>query len=183
MNYGKTRESSIRAGCRSMPEICISMPAKMDANSSSNAMNEPFEAMGPVVEYEVSLRYSDMDTFGHVNNARYFTFLEEARIAWFESCVPETWDFRKHGVLVVRNEMDYIKPVNPGDRLVIRLGASKMGNSSIGIVYAGFVWPKGAKEHAALAFRAATTLVSWDTMAGKVTRVHEAWRKAILGDT
>ena len=39
-------------------------------------MESAFEAMGPVVDYEVGLRYSDMDTFGHVNNARYFTFLE-----------------------------------------------------------------------------------------------------------
>ncbi len=144
-------------------------------------MENAFEAMGPVVDYEVGLRYSDMDTFGHVNNARYFTFLEEARIAWFEACVPEKWDFEKHGVLVVRNEMDYIKPVNPGDRLVIRLGASGMGNSSINIKYEGFVFPQGEEEKAALAFRAATTLVSWDTLAGKVTRVHDDWRMAITG--
>lgn len=145
-------------------------------------MDQPFDAMGPVVDYEVSLRYSDMDTFGHVNNARYFTFLEEARIAWFESCVPETWDFKKHGVLVVRNEMDYLKPVNPGDRLIVRLGASGMGNSSIQIRYEGFVLSQGAEDRASLAFRAATTLVSWDTPKGKVTRVHDAWRKAIMGE-
>lgn len=153
----------------------------MSSDLPIHPMENAFEAMGPVVDYEVGLRYSDMDTFGHVNNARYFTFLEEARIAWFEACVPEKWDFEKHGVLVVRNEMDYIKPVNPGDRLVIRLGASGMGNSSINIKYEGFVFPQGDEEKATLAFRAATTLVSWDTLAGKVTRVHDDWRMAITG--
>lgn len=144
-------------------------------------MEAPFEALGPTVDYEVPLRYSDMDLFGHVNNARYFTFLEEARIAWFETCVPEKWDFQKHGVLVARNEMDYLKPVVPGDRLIIRLGASGLGNSSIHIKYEGYVLKGGRKEAAQVAFRAATTLVSWDTIRGKVARVHDDWRKAIEG--
>jgi len=144
-------------------------------------MDVPFEAMGPTVDYEVPLRYSDMDLFGHVNNARYFTFLEEARICWFETCVPEKWDFKKHGVLVARNEMDYLKPVVPGDRLIIRLGASGLGNSSIHIRYEGYVLAGGNVERAQLAFRAATTLVSWNTREGKVARVHDDWRKAIEG--
>ena len=33
-----------------------------------------------------------------------------------------------------------------------------------------------------LALRATTTLVSWDTAAGKVCRVHEDWRQAITGE-
>lgn len=144
-------------------------------------MDIPFEAMGPTVDFEVPMRYSDMDLFGHVNNARYFTFLEDARIAWFEACVPEPWDWRKHGVLVARNEMDYLKPVEPGDRLVIRLGASGLGNSSIHIRYEGYCMKGGREDRTVLAFRAATTLVSWDTEAGKVCRVHDDWRRTIEG--
>jgi acyl-CoA thioester hydrolase len=154
----------------------------MADSAPSNPMNEPFEALGPTVDFEVPMRYSDMDLFGHVNNARYFTFLEDARIAWFETCVPEPWDFRKHGVLVAHNEMDYLKPVEPGDRLIIRLGASGLGNSSIHIRYAGFVLKGGDAKRTSLAFRAATTLVSWNTAAGKVSRVHDDWRKAITGE-
>ena len=51
----------------------------------------PFDSMGPSIDFEVPLRYSDMDMFGYVNNARYFSFLEEARIAWsvIEPCLRE----------------------------------------------------------------------------------------------
>lgn len=154
----------------------------MNDSTPVSPMDLPFEAMGPTVDYEVPMRYSDMDLFGHVNNARYFTFLEDARIAWFETCVPEPWDFRKHGVLVAHNEMDYLKPVEPGDRLIIRLGASGLGNSSIHIKYEGFVLKEGKQERTMLAFRAATTLVSWNTAAGKVARVHDDWRTAITGE-
>ena len=164
-----------------MGEIRPAFDPQMTNSDPSNPMDQPFEAMGPVVDFEVPLRYSDMDLFGHVNNATYFSFLEEARIAWFEACIPETWDLEKHGVLVARTEMDYLKPVTPGDRLIIRVGASGMGNSSIHVKYEGFVLHGGQEDRIGLAFRGATTLVSWDTKAGKVCRVHEPWRKAITG--
>lgn len=153
----------------------------MTASEPSNPMSIPFESMGPSVDFEVTIRYSDMDIFGHVNNAKYFSYLEEARIAWFEAFVPEKWDFEKHGVLVARNEIDYLKPVNPGDRLVIRVGAAGLGNSSIQVKYEGYVLNGGREDAVVLAFKAATTLVSWDTVAGRVCRVHEPWRKAITG--
>lgn len=164
-----------------MTEICPSMSSDLPPSDPVNPLRLPFDSMGPSIDFEVTLRYSDMDLFGHVNNAKYFSFLEEARIAWFEACVPEKWDFEKHGVLVVRNEMDYIKPVKPNDRLVIRVGASGMGNTSINVKYEGFVIKGGREDNTELAFRGATTLVSWDTEAGKVCRVHEPWRKTISG--
>ena len=55
--------------------------------------------------------------------------------------------FAKHGVLVAHNEMDYLKPVEPGDRLIIRLGASGLGNSSIHIRYEGYVLKKEEMPH------------------------------------
>ena len=36
--------------------------------------------MSHVFRTPVSLRWSDLDAFNHVNNSRYLTFLEQARI-------------------------------------------------------------------------------------------------------
>ena len=38
----------------------------------------------------VALRWSDLDAFNHVNNARYLTFIEQARIEWFDT-IAEPW--------------------------------------------------------------------------------------------
>ncbi len=37
------------------------------------------------------IRWGDMDMMGHVNNAKYFTYIETARIDWFTSiaCSPK----------------------------------------------------------------------------------------------
>ncbi len=49
-----------------MGEICLPFDPQMTNSDPSNPMNQPFEAMGAVVDFEVPLRYSDMDLFGHV---------------------------------------------------------------------------------------------------------------------
>ena len=59
-------------------------------------MDQPFEAMGPVVDYEVPIRYSDMDLFGHVNNATYFSFWRG------EDCVVRGVHPRKVGLREAR---------------------------------------------------------------------------------
>jgi len=44
-------------------------------------------------ETEVALRFDDLDTYGHVNNVRYGTYLEEARIDYLAEaldCSPST---------------------------------------------------------------------------------------------
>lgn len=38
--------------------------------------------MGTPHRYEVQLRWSDEDRLGHINNTRYLTFAEDARLRW-----------------------------------------------------------------------------------------------------
>jgi len=42
----------------------------------------------------VTVRWADMDSLGHVNNAKYFTYLESARTAFFDAVT--LWRFREH---------------------------------------------------------------------------------------
>ncbi|GHG93535.1 acyl-CoA thioesterase [Streptomyces lanatus] len=53
--------------------------------------------------YRCPLRWSDMDAYGHVNNAVFVRYLEEARIDFLFR--PEK-DFRQ-GSVVARHEIDY----------------------------------------------------------------------------
>ncbi|MEO6154933.1 MAG: thioesterase family protein, partial [Thermomonas sp.] len=41
----------------------------------------------PTVLFQHALepRWRDLDAFGHVNNSNFLTYLEEARIRWFET--------------------------------------------------------------------------------------------------
>jgi acyl-CoA thioester hydrolase len=72
------------------------------------------------------VRWGDLDAFGHVNNATYLVYAQEARFAW--SGILE--------MVVARAEVDFIAPIYDGDiYLDIELWVHVIGNSSFGITY------------------------------------------------
>ena len=72
------------------------------------------------------VRWDDLDAFGHVNNAVYLTYAQEARFAW--SGILE--------MVVARAEVDFIAPIYDGDTFLdIELCVSAIGNSSFTMTY------------------------------------------------
>ena len=72
------------------------------------------------------VRWDDLDAFGHVNNAVYLTYAQEARFAW--SGILE--------MVVARAEVDFIAPIYDGDAFLdIELWVSAIGNSSFTMTY------------------------------------------------
>ena len=72
------------------------------------------------------VRWDDLDAFGHVNNAVYLTYAQEARFAW--SGILE--------MVVARAEVDFIAPIYDGDTFLdIELWVSAIGNSSFTLTY------------------------------------------------
>ena len=72
------------------------------------------------------VRWDDLDAFGHVNNAKYLTYAQEARFAW--SGILE--------MVVARAEVDFIAPIYDGDSyLDIELWVSAIGTTSFTMTY------------------------------------------------
>ncbi|WP_422774634.1 acyl-CoA thioesterase [Plantactinospora sp. WMMC1484] len=62
--------------------------------------------------YDCTLRWSDLDAYGHVNNARFLTLYEEARVAlMFAGARDRGVDSFAEGVVIYRHEIDYLRPV------------------------------------------------------------------------
>ncbi|WBB66837.1 thioesterase family protein [Micromonospora sp. WMMD812] len=62
--------------------------------------------------YHCTLRWSDLDAFGHVNNSRFLTLYEEARVAlMFAGARAAGVDSFGEGVVIRRHEVDYLRPV------------------------------------------------------------------------
>jgi acyl-CoA thioester hydrolase len=88
-----------------------------------------------VFETTVEIRFADIDAMGHVNNAVYFSYFEQARMAYFKERVARIWDWNEDGVIVARNEIDYIYPVFLNDRMNIRLWVEHVGSKSFSVCY------------------------------------------------
>jgi acyl-CoA thioesterase FadM len=56
-----------------------------------------------------------MDVYGHVNNARFLTLYEEARVAMMFTGAREAGvTSLEDGVVISRHEVDYLRPVDYG---------------------------------------------------------------------
>ena len=91
--------------------------------------------------YKIEVRFRDCDEFGHVNNAVYFTYLEETRHAYLRHLASQGVSSNAvdeklpHGFVLVRTECDFLSEALPGDWLEIQLRVSKIGRSSFGYEY------------------------------------------------
>ena len=78
----------------------------------------------------IALRWSDLDAFDHVNNARYFTFLEQARIEWFGT-IGEAWLTDDTAPVVASATLNFKRQIEYPANIFVELFAEKLGNSSM----------------------------------------------------
>lgn len=82
----------------------------------------------------IEIRFADLDAYGHVNNAVFFTYLEHARVKMFQEYFGA---FLESSLLflVVRAECDYKAPITLNDQLLITLTVEKLRHSSFTFNY------------------------------------------------
>ena len=72
------------------------------------------------------VRWDDLDAMGHVNNARYLTYIQESRFLWFPTAE----------MVVARAEVDFLEPIYEGGRYFnVSLWVEAIGNSSFTLAY------------------------------------------------
>ena len=91
--------------------------------------------MRTIFTHRIEVRFRDCDAMGHVNNAVYLTYLEQARLAHWRSL----WGYGEPpaderaplpGVILARAEVDYRRPARYGDLLEVRIGLAAVGRTS-----------------------------------------------------
>ena len=80
--------------------------------------------------YELKTRWKDIDSFGHVNNAVFLTYIEDARIMYFKS-----WNItgKQKSLIVASIKIDYLRQVKHPSTLIVGQKVSRLGNSSFDI--------------------------------------------------
>jgi acyl-CoA thioester hydrolase len=86
--------------------------------------------------YQLSLpvRWADMDVNAHVNNTRFFTYFESARLAWFES-VRSRDQRNGQGPVVAQSACNYRRPIPYPETVLINLYAGAPGRTSFTTYY------------------------------------------------
>ena len=104
----------------------------------------------PDFSFAISLYvwFRDLDAMGHVNNAVYFTYFEQARTRYWLSLLsgegtasplhhprPQVNDFRKLGFVVVHAECDFVSGAGMGDSLLVGCRLPEIRQSSFVFEY------------------------------------------------
>lgn len=58
--------------------------------------------------YPLVVRWSDLDSYGHANNVKFYDYIQEARIAM----IARAWDPAEGGFVLVRQDLDYLRPLD-----------------------------------------------------------------------
>ncbi|MFD9885445.1 acyl-CoA thioesterase [Streptomyces alboflavus] len=127
--------------------------------------------------YSCPLRWSDMDAFGHVNNAVFLRYLEEARIDFmFRLSSDDGGPSFSGGSVVARHEIDYLRPlVHRHEPVTIESWVTKIGAASLTISYE----IKEPEEGGQVYVRASTIVVPFDLRAQRPRRI-TAEERAVL---
>ena len=120
-------------------------------------------------EHEIEVRFRDCDAFGHVNNAVYLTYLEEALTEWLEPVLGVDW-------VTARVEIDFRRELRgSGGEVTVRMRVERVGTSSIASL-AEIVGPE-----AEVAAEARAVVVSWDPETRRPRPLSDRQRAVLAG--
>jgi acyl-CoA thioester hydrolase len=83
-------------------------------------------------EHGVQLRWSDPDSYGHINHARALSLLEDARLA-LAAEAPNSAPGRLPDIILARLEVDYLRQLyyRVGEVLTVRSWVTRIGTKSV----------------------------------------------------
>jgi acyl-CoA thioester hydrolase len=84
---------------------------------------------------DIIVRFKDIDSMGHVNNAVFFTYFEEGRKEFlrilFNIVKPEEYNF-----ILAHISCDFLKPMKISDPISLQLWVGEIGRKKFNLVYA-----------------------------------------------
>ena len=132
--------------------------------------------------HQVEVRLADTDAMGHVNNARYLTYVEIARVAYYEHVTGNPLPIGAHGaeegMILAEIRMTYRSPGFYGETLTVETRVERIGRSSFGMVHR-ITAPESRYGPARLIAVADSVLVSYDYTEERAIPVPADWRAAM----
>ena len=126
-----------------------------------------------MLEKRIEIRWRDVDAYGHVNNAVYLNYLEEARDAWVQAVLGavsgSTWDF-----VLARVEIDFRAELTQDDgAVIVRCALDRIGRSSVG------TREEVRKQDGTISAEAHSVVVPRDPATGRSRPLTHAEREAL----
>jgi acyl-CoA thioester hydrolase len=125
--------------------------------------------------HPIEVRYGDLDPQGHVNNASYLTYFEQARIAYIADLgLWTSGSFIDIGIILADAHLNFRKAVVFGQAVRVGVRVAHLGTKSLRMEYSLQDKADGAEMA-----NGSTILVTFDYRTGSTIPIPEHWRSAI----
>jgi acyl-CoA thioester hydrolase len=123
----------------------------------------------------IQVRYGDLDPQRHVNNSRFFTYMEQARISYFQHLgLWDGVDFDDLGAILLETKITFHEPIAYGQSIRVGVRTEKMGNKSLGMITVIEDTDSGK-----VIARGDSVLVAYDYCSGQSMVIPDEWRKVV----
>lgn len=86
--------------------------------------------------HPIIVRFADLDAQAHVNNAVYLTYLESARLGYYQQVgIWRSNRGMQTGMVVAHIDIDYLAPIRFGQAIRVGLRLDRMGNKSFTLAF------------------------------------------------
>ena len=125
--------------------------------------------------HPTEIRYGDLDPQGHVNNAAYLTYMEQARLKYYERLgLFQGNDFLSMGVILAEATCTYVAPILYGTSIHVGVRTVRLGNKSFRMEYA--IEDQGTGATLATG---RTVQVAYDYHARQSIPIPQTWRQVL----
>lgn len=126
--------------------------------------------------HPTEVRYGDLDPQGHVNNAKYLTYFEQARVYYLIQLglFGKDQSFMDIGLIVADIHIAYHAPTHYGDQIKTGVRTRKIGGKSIVVEQVVVDADTGAEMA-----KGEVVMVTYDYLAKRTIPVPERWRATI----
>ena len=125
--------------------------------------------------HPIEVRYGDIDAQGHVNNAVYLTYMEQARIGYLRHL--GLWDgasFFDTGIILAEATVSFLRPIRLTQPVEVGVRVNHLGNKSFTMEYV----LEDAHTREPLA-RGRSVLVTYDYRQGRSIPIPPTWRETL----
>ncbi|WP_184549926.1 acyl-CoA thioesterase [Mucilaginibacter sp. FT3.2] len=124
---------------------------------------------------DIPIRFSDIDSLGHVNNAVYLTYFEIARTNYWKDAIG--WNWNNAGIIIGRSEINYLKQITVQDKIACYVRTIRIGNSSFDVMH---VLVKVTPQGEEIVTTGKTVCISYDYSANKSVSIPPDERRSMI---
>jgi len=127
--------------------------------------------------HPIEVRYGDLDPQGHLNNAKYLTYFEQARIHYLGNLglFSPGQSFMSIGIILAKVEVTFLAPVEYGMDCRVGMRITQLGNKSMITEYT--LIDAATKQELATG---SAVLVGYDYRIKETIPIPQEWREKIV---